>query len=57
MGIVGVHPAVFVRVASKGVRGYGKWKSGEVIDFRGIVLCGSGSFLKESGGGERGAGS
>jgi hypothetical protein len=24
MGIVGTHPAVFVRVASKGVTGYGK---------------------------------
>jgi hypothetical protein len=27
MGIVGIHPAVFVRVASKGVTGYGTWKS------------------------------
>ena len=24
MGIVGIHPAVFVRVANKGLRGYGK---------------------------------
>jgi len=24
MGIVGTHPAVFVRVARKGLRGYGK---------------------------------
>jgi len=24
MGIVGIHPAVFVRVASKGLAGYGK---------------------------------
>src|SRR5882672_6304772 len=27
MGIVGTHPAVFVRVANKGVAGYGTWKS------------------------------
>jgi hypothetical protein len=27
MGIVGVHPAVFVRVARKGVTGYVTWKS------------------------------
>ncbi len=27
MGIVGIHPAVFVRVANKGVTGYGTWKS------------------------------
>jgi hypothetical protein len=27
MGIVGTHPAVFVRVANKGLAGYGTWKS------------------------------
>jgi hypothetical protein len=27
MGIVGTHPAVFVRVANTGVTGYGTWKS------------------------------
>ena len=27
MGIVGIHPAVFVRVANTGVTGYGTWKS------------------------------
>jgi hypothetical protein len=32
MGIVGVHPAVFVRVASKGVTGYGTWKSAQAIE-------------------------
>jgi hypothetical protein len=26
MGIVGVHPAVFIRVASKGLTVYGTWK-------------------------------
>src|SRR6266436_9452043 len=26
MGILGTHPAVFVRVANKGVAGYGTWK-------------------------------
>jgi hypothetical protein len=29
LGIVGTHPAVFVRVANKGVTGYGTWKSAE----------------------------
>jgi hypothetical protein len=27
MGIFGIHPTVFVRVASKGLTGYGTWKS------------------------------
>jgi len=27
LGIVGTHPAVFVRVANAGVRGYGRWKN------------------------------
>jgi hypothetical protein len=26
MGILGTHPAVFVRVANKGLAGYGTWK-------------------------------
>jgi hypothetical protein len=26
MGILGTHPAVFARVANKGVAGYGTWK-------------------------------
>jgi hypothetical protein len=44
MGIIGVHPAVFVRVASKGLRGYGTWKSAEVIENKckaigGFVRC------------------
>jgi hypothetical protein len=30
MGIVGIHPAVFVRVANTGVTGYGTWKSAYV---------------------------
>jgi hypothetical protein len=29
MGIVGIHPAVFIRVGSKGVTGYGTWKSAQ----------------------------
>jgi hypothetical protein len=29
MGIVGIHPVVFVRVASTGVTGYGTWKSAQ----------------------------
>jgi hypothetical protein len=32
MGIIEVHPAVFVRVANKGLRTYGKWKSAEVLE-------------------------
>jgi hypothetical protein len=35
MGIVGTHPAVFVRVASKGLTGYVTWKSGEALDSMG----------------------
>jgi hypothetical protein len=34
MGRVDIHPAVFVRVAGKGLRGYGTWKSVEAIDSR-----------------------
>jgi hypothetical protein len=29
MGIVGINPVVFVRVASTGVTGYGTWKSAQ----------------------------
>ena len=29
-------PAVFVRVANKGVTGYGTWKSGEAIEKMGV---------------------
>jgi hypothetical protein len=32
MGRKGIHPAVFVRVANKGVRAYVKWKSAEVLE-------------------------
>jgi hypothetical protein len=35
MGRVGIHPAVFVRVASKGVTGYGTWKSAQRIENKG----------------------
>ena len=35
MGIVGTHPAVFVRVANTGVTGYGTWKSAEVYESKG----------------------
>jgi hypothetical protein len=37
MGIFGVHPAVFVRVASKGLTGYVTWKSAERIENRGLT--------------------
>jgi len=35
MGIVGTHPAVFVRVASKGLTAYRTWKSAEAIENKG----------------------
>ena len=35
MGIVCIHPAVFVRVASKGLTGYVTWKSAEALDSMG----------------------
>ena len=38
MGIVGVHPAVFVRVASKGLTGYGTWKSAQGTDLKEPIL-------------------
>jgi hypothetical protein len=37
MGIVGIHPAVFVRVASKGVAGYGTWKSAQPLENKGFA--------------------
>jgi hypothetical protein len=37
MGIVGIHPAVFVRVASKGLTAYVTWKSAQHIENRGFV--------------------
>jgi hypothetical protein len=37
MGSVGIHPAVFVRVASKGVAGYGTWKSAQRIENNGFT--------------------
>jgi len=35
LGRVGIHPAVFVRVANKGLAGYGTWKSVEVAEKKG----------------------
>jgi hypothetical protein len=32
MGIVGIHQAVFARVASKGLTGYGTWKSAQALE-------------------------
>ena len=32
MRIVGIHPVVFVRVASKGLTGYGTWKSAQTLE-------------------------
>jgi hypothetical protein len=37
MGIVGIHPAVIVRVANKGVTGYVTWKSTQGKENRGFV--------------------
>jgi hypothetical protein len=37
MGVVGTHPEVFVRVASKGVTGYGTWKSAQRIENKGFT--------------------
>ena len=37
MGIVGTHPAVFVRVASKELTGYGTWKSSQEIENKGFA--------------------
>jgi hypothetical protein len=39
MGIVGIHPAVFVRVASKGLAGYGTWKSAQRAENNGFAKC------------------
>jgi len=35
MGIIGIHPAVFVRVANTGLTGYGTWKSAEGVEKKG----------------------
>ena len=32
MGIVGTHPAVFVRAASNGLTGYGTWQSAQALE-------------------------
>jgi hypothetical protein len=45
MGIVGIHPAVFVRVASKGVTGYGTWKSVQAIENTGRKIVGRSARL------------
>jgi hypothetical protein len=37
MGIVGIHPAVFVRVASKGLTAYVTWKSAQHEENRGFT--------------------
>jgi hypothetical protein len=37
MGIVGIHPAVFVRVASKGLTGYVTWKSAQRTENKGFA--------------------
>jgi hypothetical protein len=37
MGIVGIHPAVFVRVASKELTGCGTWKSAQPIENKGFA--------------------
>jgi len=37
MGIVGIHPAVFVRVANTGLTGYGTWKSAQRIENKGFA--------------------
>ena len=41
MGIVGTHPAVFVRVANTGLTGYGTWKSAQRAENKGFAnaLC------------------
>ena len=45
MGRVGIHPAVFVRVASKGLTGYGTWKSAQRIENKGFAIA---LFSRES---------
>jgi hypothetical protein len=37
MGIVGTHPAVFVRVANTGLTRYGTWKSTQRIENKGFA--------------------
>jgi len=36
MGIVGIHPAVFVRMASKELAGYGTWKNEQRAENNGL---------------------
>ena len=38
MGIVDIHPAFCVRAASKGLRGYGTWKSAQGTDLKEPIL-------------------
>jgi hypothetical protein len=38
MGRVELQPAVFVRVATKGLTGYGTWKSAQGYDFNRLVF-------------------
>ena len=38
MGIVGVYPAVYIRAANKGLRGYGTWKSAQGADLKGFIF-------------------
>jgi hypothetical protein len=45
MGIFGIHPAVFVRVASKGLTGYVTWKSAQRIENKGFA---NSLFARES---------
>jgi hypothetical protein len=45
MGIVGIHPAVFVRVASKRLTGYGTWKSAQRTENKGFANA---SFSRKS---------
>ncbi|HET8925434.1 MAG TPA: hypothetical protein VFN26_20795 [Candidatus Acidoferrum sp.] len=37
MGRIGVHPAVFVRVANKRLTAYGTWKSAQVLENKGAI--------------------
>jgi hypothetical protein len=37
MGRVDIHSAIFVRVASKGLTGYGTWKSAQRIENKGFA--------------------
>jgi hypothetical protein len=46
MGIVGIHPAVFVRVAGKGLAGYGTWKSAQAVEKTGRKIGGTSEILE-----------